>query len=76
MLQSACSPNARQGADRHRIAVLPRDDDADVLFRLAPDFVRSALTQNLPATAGLYYVEQVSRGVEDYYAGEGETPGA
>ena len=26
-------------------------------------------------TAGLYYVEQVSRGVEDYYAGEGESPG-
>lgn len=27
-------------------------------------------------TAGLYYVEQVSHGVEDYYAGEGEAPGA
>jgi conjugative relaxase-like TrwC/TraI family protein len=26
-------------------------------------------------TAGLYYVEQVSQGVEDYYAGEGEVPG-
>ena len=26
-------------------------------------------------TAGRYYVEQVSRGVEDYYAGEGEAPG-
>jgi conjugative relaxase-like TrwC/TraI family protein len=26
-------------------------------------------------TAGLYYAEQVSRGVEDYYAGEGEAPG-
>ncbi|MGH2897641.1 MAG: MobF family relaxase, partial [Solirubrobacteraceae bacterium] len=26
-------------------------------------------------TAGQYYVEQVSRGVEDYYAGEGEMPG-
>jgi conjugative relaxase-like TrwC/TraI family protein len=27
-------------------------------------------------TAGLYYVEQVSQGLEDYYAGEGESPGA
>lgn len=26
-------------------------------------------------TAGLCYVDQVSRGVEDYYAGEGEVPG-
>jgi len=26
-------------------------------------------------TAGQYYVEQVSRGVEDYYAGDGEMPG-
>jgi conjugative relaxase-like TrwC/TraI family protein len=26
-------------------------------------------------TAGRYYVDQVSRGVEDYYAGEGETAG-
>jgi conjugative relaxase-like TrwC/TraI family protein len=26
-------------------------------------------------TAGLYYVDQVARGAEDYYAGEGEAPG-
>ena len=27
-------------------------------------------------TAGRYYVDQVSRGAEDYYAGEGEAPGS
>jgi hypothetical protein len=27
-------------------------------------------------TAGRYYVEQVAQGREDYYAGEGEAPGA
>ena len=27
-------------------------------------------------TAGHYYVEQVAQGREDYYAGEGEAPGA
>jgi len=27
-------------------------------------------------TAGLYYLEQVAHGAEDYYAGEGEAPGA
>lgn len=26
-------------------------------------------------TAGLYYLQQLARGVEDYYAGKGEAPG-
>lgn len=50
MLQAACPPDARQRSDRNGVAVPACHHDTRLLTRFAPDFVRSALAQNLPAS--------------------------